>query len=915
VEDIVGRAAELEALERWLDRPQPSALLIEGGAGIGKTTLWRRGVELADERGWRVLTASPAASEARLPFSAIGDLLEAAVSDVAAQLPPPQRHALEVALLLKGADGRPPDERAVAVAVLAALRALARDNSLLVAVDDVQWLDRSSADALAFVARRLEEPVALLVAERRDEPGSVPLELDRAFTEPLARVELGPLSLGAIHRLLRSNLGLTFTRPALRRVHNACGGNPFFALEIGRVVKEQPDALSEDAPLRVPADVAQLVRQRIERLSRAGRDAVLAAALQPQPTETTVELLSGRDGLEEAMAAGVLVVESKTLRFAHPLFAEAAMSLTPSSRRRDMHLRLAELLDDTEARGRHLALGASEPSASVAAAIDAGAAAAAARGAPSAAAELAEAASRLTPPSAPADAVRRRLDAADWHQAAGDARAARLLLEPLALASRQGPERARILIRLAAATDPSAGVPMLEQACEEAAGDLHLMAEAQLGLAQNLLSAQGARADLIAAVRAEELAVATGNVELITEARGKRLLAETLAGERVEPETVAWASGRFDAYRDHYPPAVPAALWLMYRDRLDEARAVLGELAQNALERGEEDIWATASLHLAEVECRAGRYATASGLAEQVRTSELGELDQPLSAVLYVAACADAYRGRVEAARAGALRGLELAEGVGDTFFAIQNEGVLGFLDLSLGNAGAAAARLAPLWPRLVGLGYGEPSAFPVLPNAIHALLETGGDRPEVERLLEQLEERGHALDSAWALSQAARLRALLAADEGSADTAVELLDRALVVHERMPGPFERARTLLARGIVLRRARRKRDARAALEQALAIFEELGTPLWAAKAKAEIGRLGGRRTHDVGELTPTEARVAKLVAEGKSNKEVAAELVVSIHTVEAALTSIYRKLGVRSRTEMARKLVETAGSKH
>jgi DNA-binding CsgD family transcriptional regulator len=319
-------------------------------------------------------------------------------------------------------------------------------------------------------------------------------------------------------------------------------------------------------------------------------------------------------------------------------------------------------------------------------------------------------------------------------------------------------------------------------------------------------------------------------------------------------------------------------------------------------------------LHLAELECRAGRYAIASELAAEVRASELGELDQPLSAVLYVTACANAYLGRVEAARGEAGRGLELAEGAGDTFFAIQNESVLGFLELSVGDARAATERLAPLWPRLVRLGYGEPSAFPVLPNAIHALLETG-NRPEAELLMEQLEERGHALDSAWALSQAARLRALLAADDGRADEALTLIDRALVTHERMPGPFERGRTLLARGVILRRARRKRDARGALEQALAIFEELETPLWATKASAEIGRLGGRRAQGAGELTATEARVAELVADGRSNKEVAAELVVSVHTVEATLTSIYRKLDVRSRTEMARKLTETPAGKH
>ena len=200
--------------------------------------------------------------------------------------------------------------------------------------------------------------------------------------------------------------------------------------------------------------------------------------------------------------------------------------------------------------------------------------------------------------------------------------------------------------------------------------------------------------------------------------------------------------------------------------------------------------------------------------------------------------------------------------------------------------------------------------SFPVLPNAIHALLEAG-DRADAERLLEQLEERGRALDSAWALSQAARLRALIAAEEGRTDAALALIDEALVHHDRMPGPFERGRTLLARGVVLRRARRKRDAREALRQALAVFDELTTPLWAERTKAELARIGGRSpTGD--ELTPTERRIAELVAQGRSNKDVAAQLFITPRTVEGHLTRIYGKLGVRSRAELAHRFPAAAG---
>ena len=244
---IIGREAELQAISAFLDpSAEAGALLIEGGAGIGKTTLWRCGVERAAERGWRVLTAAPAASEARLAFAAIGDLLGDDVDAVASELPEPQKHALDVALLLDEPHGAAPNERAVAVAALGALRVLARDRSVLIAVDDVQWLDRASAEVLSFVARRLgDSPLALFLAQRTDEASGVPLGLERAFGSGLRRVEVPPLTLGATHRLLHSHLDLTLPRPALRRVHVACGGNPFFALEIGRVLKERPTAADE----------------------------------------------------------------------------------------------------------------------------------------------------------------------------------------------------------------------------------------------------------------------------------------------------------------------------------------------------------------------------------------------------------------------------------------------------------------------------------------------------------------------------------------------------------------------------------------------------------------------------------------------------------------------------------------------
>jgi DNA-binding CsgD family transcriptional regulator len=181
-----------------------------------------------------------------------------------------------------------------------------------------------------------------------------------------------------------------------------------------------------------------------------------------------------------------------------------------------------------------------------------------------------------------------------------------------------------------------------------------------------------------------------------------------------------------------------------------------------------------------------------------------------------------------------------------------------------------------------------------------------GGELDEARRQLAQLEERGRALDNPWALSQAARCRGLLAAAEGELEAALPHFEEALREHERMPGPFERGRTLLALGQVQRRLKRKRAAREALTEALSIFDEVATPLWAEKARADVARIGGRAPAGR-ELTETESRVAALVAEGKSNKEVAAELFVNVNTIETHLSKIYAKLGVRSRGELTQRL--------
>ena len=334
---VIGREDELAAVRAFATSLRGgSALLIEGEAGIGKTTLWRAGVEMARGHELRVLAATPSAAESGLSFAAVGDLLEPVLDTVLPRLPAPQRHALEFALLLAEARGAVPDQRAVAVALLGALRALAGRGGVLVAVDDVQWLDPASAAALAFALRRVrDQPVAFLLAERAGERS--PLDAG------VARLAVGPLGIGAIHGLLRERLGVGLPRPTLRRLHEVSGGNPSYALELARALEPAGAGVE---PLVVPPTLLELVAQRLEALPRETREALQIAAALSQPTVGVLARAAPGSGraLDVAVQARVIEVDEGRIRFAHPLLAAGAYAAVPPGRRLELHARLAELV-------------------------------------------------------------------------------------------------------------------------------------------------------------------------------------------------------------------------------------------------------------------------------------------------------------------------------------------------------------------------------------------------------------------------------------------------------------------------------------------------------------------------------------------------------------------------------------------
>ena len=910
---VVGRDDELGALEALLDprRPVggPSAVALEGEAGIGKSTLWREAVEAARARDLRVLTARAAEAERTFAHAGLGDLLDGLLPETLPRLTPPQRRALEAALLVGDDAGAPADPRALGVAVLSTLEALA-ENGLVLAIDDLQWLDAPSARALAFAVRRLSEQPVLLLWTRRLDGRRTPSPLEDAL-EPDAvhRLQVGSLSVGAIHRIVVSRFGRPVSRPTLMRLHEVSAGNPFYALELARALGEDDGRRDPTLPLPVPERLEELLAARLEAFTGATREALVLASAGARLTPAQLRAAGiGADALDPALAERILELADGAVEFAHPLLASVFLQgLTPDERRR-AHRRLAELAEEPVAHARHLALSADEPDAELAEELERTATAAAAQGTPIIAAELGEHALRLTPPGDAADADRRAAATARAHLAAGDLERARVLTAGLLAHADPGVERARALVILARveAGGLRREIELLEEALREAGADPALEAAIHRELALAIRFMRGLRPAERHARAAVELADRLGDDALRASARASLALIRFNAGT---PNALRLAEEAYELAAALGPPELEVdagfalAHILHWSGELERARPLLERLVTLWGERNER-LSASALWYLAFVELRAGRLALAGDYAERslqiVRQygREEDETPQDLHPVTLVAA----YRGDLE--RAHELAELSVRRADRHAARLMAPTATLGVVELWRGDARGAAEHFAQAEAIVDAGDRGEPMMAWWRAEQVEALLSLGRIDDAVERL-DAWESAGHRLSRRWVVAEATRCRGLVASARGDLDGALALLADAVEQHEAAGDPFGRGRALLALGVARRRGKQKRAAREAIGAAAAAFEELGAAGWAEQAREELGRIGGRTSTEG--LTPSEQRVADLVAQGRTNAEVAAALFLAETTIERHLTRIYGKLGIRSRTELARKL--------
>jgi ATP/maltotriose-dependent transcriptional regulator MalT len=908
---LVGRSRELSEIHGWLavsgGPRSTTALIMEGEAGIGKTELWNEALRLAADGGHRVLSCRTSPSEAHLGYVALSDLLRSCPDADFERLPDLQRRPLEVALLRAEPGEGELEPRAVGTGLLSLLEAISSQQPLLLGVDDGQWLDAASARVLAFALRRLSEaPVRLVVTIRTGEQATGGIlstaHLERELgAASIARLEVGPLSLAAIHELVRDALGVAVARPVLVRIHRAAGGNPFYALEITREVLRR-GALSPGEPLPVPTDQHDVALLRLRRLPRRTREALLVVAALPRPAVGDVP----PDDIAPAERAGIVHTDpSGRLSFSHPLFGSALYSSISPDERRALHARISERVETLEERALHRALAAGSADSETAELLDLATESAMRRGAADAAVELKELALRLTPADDEAAALRRERDLADRRYFAGDATGARRQLEEMLLRPMPGEDRAQVLLELGSVLwtqgEPDSGLDLLSEALEQAESTplrarIHSrISSFSLDCDAGLEHAEAALALIDESTDPLLYSFALHNMAMWKlYALGVADHAAVELGTKLQEAAAAWEMS-----------TLPAT-WARLFDDFATARRLNEDLLRAFEEAGDEASTAGILAHLAVLEAVTGHAERAAELADEaLELAQQTEQETYVTLALHARGCVAAHCGDLAAARSAGEEVLRRLEAEPDLTFESIARGMLGSAALAADDAAEADRQLTRVQEILDALHTREPAADRIQADHAEAAIRLG-QLERAEKMIETMEERARRLPRPWILAVSARCRGLLKAARGDVDGAIEDCRLALIAHERLDMPVERGRTMLTLGRLHRRRGERREAQACLQDALHTFEAAGALGWAETASRDLERATARRGSDH-ELTSTERSIAELAASGLRNDDIAAQLFVTTKTVEANLTRVYRKLGIRSRASLERRL--------
>jgi DNA-binding NarL/FixJ family response regulator len=905
---VHGRELECARIEATLScaiAGRAAVVCLEGEPGAGKTALCEYAIRSAS--GFGVVTTTGVQGEADLPLAGLSSLLRPLVA-LAGELPEAHRQALGGALGLGGQAAA--DRFTLAAATLALLTTAAERQPLLVVIDDAQWLDPPSSEALSFALRRLQaDAVAAVIAARPGESLVLP-----EATEVLT---VGGLEPPAALQLLKERGADDIAPQVGAALVAGTGGLPLALIEAASQLSagQRAGRAPLPDPLPVGPRLAQAYRQRLAQLPKTSQRALAAvAAAGSQAAELVPVALPALDlsldDLFPAETAGVLTVTAGQIGFTHPLLRSVAGELLSAPERRKVHRALAEAAaHDPERHAWHLAAAATGPSEPVAQALLA-AADAQRRGGIVAAAAILDRAAHLSPPGEAR--LARLTEAAQALSLAGQPATAVGLADEVIAATSDPLQRADAAMArgnalLWVADSKSTAEGLLVEARRVAPLD---PTRAAIGLCQAAagLGSRGEIPTLVVLAEEAYRLTESGDDQVAVACRLLYSTALVVAGRNPEAkallEALPWDQMGEGLAELGSPAYISGAQTLIRMERFAEADPVLRAITSSCREHAAPSALAYALGALSELQWWVGRWSESLSSAEEaVALAEQTEQPVLLGFVATSSARSLAVQGSEDRCRSRVGEALAIAQRFGAPpvrFYALQP---LGLLELSLARPEQAVGPLRAADAIRVEEKVGCPIAVPYLADLVEALIRID-DSTGALNSLETLETIARATQSRWAAATSVRCRALMARGhdaDGLFSHALELLASSSI-------PFEQARTQLYWGEALRRRRDIARSRALLDQALGIFEPLGARHWAERARAELRAAGVRPTRTsvpvFQQLTSQELQVALAVAEGKSNRQIATALFVSPKTVEYHLGKVYAKLHVSSRTQLS-----------